>query len=289
MRTQPPTVQIANIVPPGLTGYGPPPGLLSPDVVVEDVEMAFELHPATAVEMLLVDAAALDAAIRAERRGFDAVFINSTSDYGLRPARAALSIPIVGAGQASMLLACQLGHRFGLVSIWPESTRALHEVQLREYQLVDRCATMRFVTAEEEMGDLDQESNFYTQTQSGASVIIERVLGEIGTAIDEGCDAIVLGCTCMHPIAAELADRADVPVINPLTAGYIATQAAVRLSLRQAPAVNTRPSARHDEAVSAAVSAAADVLAASPHPGESCGTYCSIGHDLAHERAAGRP
>jgi allantoin racemase len=278
-------ISIANVLSPGLVGFGPPPGLLNEKTFVEEIEMEFWLHPASAVEMLLADLAALDAATRAGDSGFDAVFINSTSDYGLRPARAALTIPVIGAGQAAMALASQLGHRFGLISIWPESTRELHEVQLREYQLTDRCGAMRFVTAEEELETLDGDVNFYTQTRNGEAVIVERVLGEIERAVNiDGCDVVVLGCTCMHPIADELAMRSEVPVVNPLAAGFAVAESMARLNMSQSPAAHRSPQAGREGVIRAAVLAATEELA-DTQGSESCGAYCAISQGLARQRA----
>jgi Asp/Glu/hydantoin racemase len=58
-------------------------------------------------------------AIGAEREGYDAFVIGHFQDSGLHDARSAVRIPVLGLGEASMLHACTLGQRIGLVAISP--------------------------------------------------------------------------------------------------------------------------------------------------------------------------
>jgi len=60
---------------------------------------------------------AVDRAIEAGERGFDAVLIGHFQDSGLYEARSAARVPVVGMGEATLLYAQQLGHGFGLVTI----------------------------------------------------------------------------------------------------------------------------------------------------------------------------
>ncbi|HYC80447.1 MAG TPA: aspartate/glutamate racemase family protein [Solirubrobacterales bacterium] len=268
-------MRIANVLPVGMTGYEPPQG--STDAEVEVVEMAFHVFPANAVDMLLTEATVLEATLKAAEAGFDAVFVNSTSDYGLKAARAAVSIPVVGAGLASMTLACNLGQRFGIVSVWPEAVREIHERQLRDYQLGERCASMRFVTSEDELSELDQETSFYTEMRARKPRMVDRIAAAVERSVEEdGSDAIVLGCTCMSPVAAELAARTKVPVIDPLAAGFATTELLARLSLSHSPAAHRPAPTRRNELVAGMVAAATASLAAAELVEEDCGPYCAI-------------
>jgi Asp/Glu/hydantoin racemase len=56
-------------------------------------------------------------AVRAEREGYDAFIIGHFQDAGLYEARSVVDIPVVALGEASMLYACQLGQRSGIVTI----------------------------------------------------------------------------------------------------------------------------------------------------------------------------
>jgi Asp/Glu/hydantoin racemase len=67
------------------------------------------------------------AAVRAERDGFDAAFINSTSDYGLTEIRSIVGMPVVGGGEAGLKVAASLGRHFALIQVWPVWARWIGE------------------------------------------------------------------------------------------------------------------------------------------------------------------
>ena len=76
-------------------------------------------------------------AVRAERAGYDAFVIGHMQDAGLYEARAVVDMPVVALGEASMLHACQLGQRIGIVTI---SDRYIpwFRHQIRKYGLEQR-------------------------------------------------------------------------------------------------------------------------------------------------------
>jgi allantoin racemase len=57
--------------------------------------------------------------IRAQQEGYDAFVVGHFQEPGLVECRAALDIPVIGLGEATMLYACMLGRTFGLVTINP--------------------------------------------------------------------------------------------------------------------------------------------------------------------------
>lgn len=85
---------------------------------------------------------AIGSALEAEQEGFDCVVLGHFQDAGLWEMRGALDVPVLGLGEASMLYACQLGFRFGLVTINPHFVR-WHEEQVRRYALTERFAGVR--------------------------------------------------------------------------------------------------------------------------------------------------
>jgi Asp/Glu/hydantoin racemase len=76
-------------------------------------------------------------AIEAERDGCDAFLIGHFQDSGLHDARAAVNIPVLGLGESSMLHACMLGQRAGLVTIDPVFI-TWHQEQIAQYGLTQR-------------------------------------------------------------------------------------------------------------------------------------------------------
>jgi Asp/Glu/hydantoin racemase len=82
---------------------------------------------------------AISNGIDAERHGYDAFVIGHFQDPGLYELRSALSIPVIGVGEATLFAAAQLGRRLGLVTLDPvfevwhlEQVRALRARRTRD-------------------------------------------------------------------------------------------------------------------------------------------------------------
>ena len=76
-------------------------------------------------------------AVQAEREGYDAFIGGHFQDSGRDEVRSMGDIPVVALGEASMLYACQLGQRIGLVTL-NERFVAGHLHQIRKYGLEHR-------------------------------------------------------------------------------------------------------------------------------------------------------
>lgn len=266
---------IANVTGPGHS-HSLAPTTVSPDVDVFSVERRVSAFPRSDADLLLLEVAAVEAATRAERAGCSAVFMNSVLDYGLAPARAVTRIPVVGAGQATLLAAAQLGRRFAIVTVWPESTRHLHERRLREYELADRCAGLRFVAAEREMEADGAGETLFERMHNRRPGIVDRVTQAIQDAARDGADVVVLGCTCMSSAAADLAARAPIPVIDSLAVGWSATESLARQRLAHSATAHPEATDGLTELFDAMVGAAAS--AQSQHePVDECEGACLIG------------
>lgn len=86
-------------------------------------------------------------AIRAEREGYDAFLIGHFQDAGLYEARAAVDIPVIALGESSMLYACQLGQRIGIVTINTRFIPWFHH-QIRKYGLEHRVTGVHAMSFE---------------------------------------------------------------------------------------------------------------------------------------------
>ena len=84
-------------------------------------------------------ALAIDRCIEAESQHYDAFVMGHFQDPGLYEARSAVRIPVVGAGEATMHFAAQLGRRLGLVSIDPVF-EVWHYEQAERYGLRERIS-----------------------------------------------------------------------------------------------------------------------------------------------------
>lgn len=84
-------------------------------------------------------------AVTAEREGYDAFVVGHFQDAGLQEARSVVDIPVVALGEASMLYACQLGQRSGIVTINPRYISWFHH-QINRYGLESRVTGVHAMT-----------------------------------------------------------------------------------------------------------------------------------------------
>ena len=223
-------------------GYGIPAEVVGAGFEAPVIETHLPVFPANRLEHKLMELSSIEGGLAAAK-GADGIFLNTVGDYGLAALRSALRIPVVGGGQAGMQMAASLGERFAIVTIWPPVLRYLYEGLLREYGLSQRCVSIRHVGEEGELAALDQPENFVLDMRAGKAAILARIVGQMRAAIDEdGADTILLGCTCMAPIAKRLAAAVEVPVVDPLTAGYKTCEMLATLGLLHSPLV-FRPAA----------------------------------------------
>src|SRR3546814_2824571 len=101
----------------------------------------------------------VEAGLRAQAEGFDAIMIGPVADYGMRQLRSVVSIPVVGAGQSSMQVAAGLGRRFAIVTVWPEILRPAYERQLVDYGFAGHCSGLYFVTQDAELPAMRSEEH----------------------------------------------------------------------------------------------------------------------------------
>ena len=120
---------------------------LGPDIAFEfeSVRVAPKNY-VSASDMALAEFGALEAGLRAEERGFDAVCIDTMSDSGMAALRSELSIPVIGPGRASVLMAMMLGRRFSIVAMWPH-WKHLYIKTLTELGVESHCASIRWIDA----------------------------------------------------------------------------------------------------------------------------------------------
>ena len=85
---------------------------------------------------------AIDNGIEAEKAGYDVFVLGHFQDPGLYELRSALRIPVVGAGEASLLAASQLGRRIGCVTIHP-AFEVWHYEQAERYGLNGRVTHVK--------------------------------------------------------------------------------------------------------------------------------------------------
>nr|WP_140404511.1 aspartate/glutamate racemase family protein [Sphingomonas sp. CDS-1] len=173
------------------------------------------VFPSTPVERAMQDIGHMEAGLSAAEAGVDAVVIDSVADYGRDALRAALAIPVVGSGEAGLAAAAVHG-RFAIVTVWPRSMNFAAESLLHIHGHAESCLGIRNVGHEDVLGMIADPDGYLSRVNRAEASILDQVVTEIDAAIAEGAEAIMLGCTCMSPMAAKVAVAVSVPVINPL-------------------------------------------------------------------------
>ena len=174
--------------------------------------------------------------------GCDAAIVAAFADPGLGGAKEMLDIPVVGLAEASMLTACMLGRRFGIVTFSPSLGPWYREAV--EYQLLtSRLASIRCLDA-----TFKDISNVADELADLLVGLCERVVRE------DAADVIILGGGPLAGLAGRVKDRVPVPLVDCVAAAVRQAEALVALAPRKA-IVGTfrRPAAKPISGVSPAL------------------------------------
>lgn len=135
---------------------------------------------------------------------YDAFVIACFSNHpAISAARELTRKPVLGIAEASMLLACLLGHRFSVVTTSPRWKPMLEDA-VRAYGLEARCASVRSSgLAVLDLEVLPQEQVCRTLIEEGRRAVVE-----------DGAEAICLGCAGMAGLDKRLEDELGVPVLD---------------------------------------------------------------------------
>jgi allantoin racemase len=191
-------------------------------------------------DTMLMDMSVFEAGLKAEEEGFDAVCIDTVSDSGMYALRSKLNIPVVGPGQASFHVACCLGHRFSIITMWDEWF-PLYTKTLKEYGLESRCASLRSIKTRPDLAEL---------LEGKEEVVFAKLEAECLKAINEdGAHVIVLGSTTMHQSHAYLQEKLPVPVINPGQVSYKLCEMLLQLNLKHSKNAFPSPEMPNDDGI----------------------------------------
>jgi allantoin racemase len=168
----------------------------------------------SAVDEVLAAPGVVDAAIRAESEGVQAVIIDCMLDPGLDAAREAVSIPVIGCGEAAMLQAA--GSQFGIVTVLQRQERAFRDLA-RKYELAN------YMTGTTGIGIP------VLALETDRTHAIEATIAGSRQAISKGAEVIIFGCTGMLGFADEVSAALNgVNVIDPLPNAINSASAAIQ-------------------------------------------------------------
>lgn len=154
----------------------------------------------------------MEKAKKAEENGFSALVIDCFGDPGLYPTREIVRIPVVGANQASVNLATQLGNRFSIINIVEETEGVLWSLAAK-YGVADRLASIKTIG----VPVLNLERNVEKSITVATDAVVEAVR-------KDNADVVIFGCTGMSSFVSKVKRdlstnySIDIPIIEPLRA-----------------------------------------------------------------------
>lgn len=126
----------------------------------------------------------IHAALEAERAGYDAFVIGHFQEPGLTECRGAVDIPVVCLGEATMLFACSIARRIGLVTIDPVFI-PWHEEQVIRHGLTQRVGGVAAIKA-----DLPRFMRAFTEPAEYTAVR-EDFERQVQPLLARGCDVLI--------------------------------------------------------------------------------------------------
>jgi Asp/Glu/hydantoin racemase len=152
-----------------------------------------------------------DAAMVAERGGYDAMAIGCFFDPGLRAARSLVNIPVASLGESCALVACSMGRRFGLVTLCEDQSADYSDMMLA-YGLERRYAGA--VALDPPIDEFALEAD-----EATARAIEERFERACALIVERGADVVVPADGVLNEFLVRrgrLKARGDVPVLDSL-------------------------------------------------------------------------
>ena len=144
---------------------------------------------------------------------YDGFIIACHSDIGVDLLRELTDKPVIGIGEASMLLALPLGHKFSILSLKRKKIPQKEDL-VRKYGLENRCASIRITglgvvaTDEEKREKLIQEG--------------EKAVRE------DRAEVLILGCAGMAGMDKEIEKAIGVPVIDGVVSALLIMESLIR-------------------------------------------------------------
>ena len=204
-----------------------------------DTEITFEdiadMYPLNYVTYTWYTHRCADAVVqrvrKAEKQGFDAVFISCCYDPGLAESRELVDIPVIGAFEAGSHYASMISQRYSVIGTEPKTLHFYRK--LASYYGTDaKLASVRHIGISASVSYPELTPN---------DVIVERTLAVARQCIEQdGAEAILMGCTLQScPLTVAGATEAQgAPIIDPVLVGMKWTEMMVDMARAGIPIVS---------------------------------------------------
>lgn len=144
---------------------------------------------------------------------YDGFIVACHSDIGVDLLRELTDKPVIGIGEASMLFALPLGHKFSILSLKRKKIPQKEDL-VKKYGLINRCASIRAT-------GLGVIANYQEKK--------EKLIQEGMKAVEEdGAEILILGCAGMAGIDKEIEKIVGVPVIDGVVSALLIMESLIR-------------------------------------------------------------
>jgi allantoin racemase len=149
----------------------------------------------------------------------DAVVLAGFGRVGIDALKEALTIPVVSIAEASMAMACLLGHRFTTLTMLQQFVPYQQDL-VRLFGFEAKCASVRAINVNVEECVTDRERTLRELTEQIRGIVAE-----------DRAEVVILACAGLCGYDTELSRRAGVPVLDPVAAAVKVAESLVALGL----------------------------------------------------------
>jgi allantoin racemase len=149
----------------------------------------------------------------------DAVVLAGFGRVGIDALKEALTVPVVSIAEASMAIACLLGHRFTTLTMLQQFIPYQQDL-VRYYGFDAKCASVRAI-------NINVEACVTHRAQA-----LRELTEQIRTIVSEDrAEVVILACAGLCGYDQELSRLAGIPVLDPVAVGVKVAESLVALGL----------------------------------------------------------
>ena len=156
-------------------------------------------------------------AVRAHRP--DAIVLAGFGNVGISALKEIMDVPVVSISEASMAMACLLGHRFSTLTMLRQFIPYQQDL-VRLYGFEAKCASVRAININVE--------ECVTNREEG----LRQLKAQVETLVrEDGAEVVILACAGLCGYDEALTQMAGVPVLDPVAVAVKVAESFVALGL----------------------------------------------------------
>ena len=148
---------------------------------------------------------------------YDGFIIACHGDVGVNQLRELTDKPVIGIGEASLILALPLGHKFSILSRKRKKVVQKEEM-VKRYGLENRCASIKMTQLEVNAEGDDKKEQLIRAGKDAVK--------------NDGAEVLVLGCGGMAGLDKEIEKAIGVPVIDGVVSALMIIESLIRYGLK---------------------------------------------------------